>query len=141
MVHEPALFCGVTGGYTMSRSAWRAFALIGTVLLAGTVQAQALKSPNEIQSIFAGNTAYITHANGVKQQAYFETNGQARVTQKSGKKAATWKIDKNTICHDLSTERKCYTVTKKSDDTYQLQSTDYKWTPTYKMVPGNPEKL
>jgi hypothetical protein len=63
------------------------------------------------------------------------------VTQKSGTKAGTWTVDKNTICHDLSTERKCYTVTGKGDDSFQLQSTDFKWAPTYKMVAGNPQKL
>ena len=73
--------------------------------------------------------------------AYFDTDGTARVTQKAGIKKASWIIDKGTICHDLSVERKCYTVTKKGADTIQLQSTDRKWTPTYRMVAGNPEKL
>ena len=107
----------------------------------GSVQAQALSSPEQIKAAFAGKTAYITHRNGDKQEAYFEADGKARVTQKSGTKAGTWTVDKNTICHDLSTERKCYTVTGKGDDTYQLQSTDFKWAPTYKLVAGNPQKL
>jgi hypothetical protein len=60
-----------------------------------------------------------------------------------GRQGATgkWTIEKNTICHDLSSERKCYTVNRKEPDTFQLQSTDFKWLPTYKMVAGNPDKL
>jgi hypothetical protein len=101
------------------------------------VQAQAVSSPDELRAAFAGKTAYITHSNGVQQTAYLEPDGKARITQKSG----TWTIDKDTICHDLSTERKCYKVTKSGPDTYKLQSIDFKWTPTYRMVPGNPDKL
>ncbi len=125
----------------MSR-AWLAALSSGVaVVSAGAANAQALKSPDEVRAVFADKTAYITHSNGVKQQAYFAADGHARVTQKSGVKSGAWTIDKATICHDLSTERKCYAVTKKGADTYQLQSTDFKWTPTYRMVPGNPEKL
>jgi len=109
--------------------------------LANGVQAQMLASGDEVRAVFADKTAYITHSNGATQKAYFDASGTARVTQKSGVKTGTWSIDKNTICHDLSTEKKCYTLTKKSADTFQLQSTDLKWTPTYKMIPGNPEKL
>ena len=112
------------------------------VAAVGTVQAQALASPDQIKATFAGKTAYITHRNGDKQQAYFDADGKARVTQKSGTtKAGTWTVDKNTICHDLSTERKCYTVTAKGGDTFQLQSTDMKWLPSYQMVAGNPQNL
>ena len=100
-----------------------------------------LASGDEVRALFADKTAYITHSDGATQKAYFESNGAARVTQKSGVKTGSWSIDKNTICHDRSTEKKCYTVTRKGADTFGLQSTDLKWTPTYKLVPGNPEKL
>jgi hypothetical protein len=80
----------------------------------GSAQAQALASPDQIRAAFAGKIAFITHRNGDKQEAYFEADGKARVTQKSG---------------------------TKGDDTYQLQSTDFKWAPTYKLVAGNPQKL
>ena len=63
------------------------------------------------------------------------------MTQKTGKKAGTRTIEKNTICHDMSTERKCYTVAKTGSDSYLLTSIDQKWLPAYQMVAGNPDNL
>jgi hypothetical protein len=116
-----------------------ASALMGSI--AGSAQAQVIASGDEVKAVFASKTAHITHRNGNTQKAYFEADGTARITEGGKVRAGKWTIDKNTICHDLSSERKCYTVNKKEPDTYQLQSTDMKWLPTYKMVAGNPDKL
>lgn len=110
-------------------------------LSVGTVAAQTLASGDEVRAVFAGKTAYITHRNGATQKAFFEADGKARITESGKVRGGTWTIDKNTICHDLSSERKCYTVNRKDADTFQLQSTDFKWLPTYKMAAGNPDKL
>lgn len=103
--------------------------------------AQTIPTGDEVKTAFADKTAYITHRNGITQKAYFAANGSAKVTERSGTRAGTWMVDKNTICHDLSTERKCYTVKRLGNDTVELQSTDFKWMPTYRLVAGNPENL
>lgn len=103
--------------------------------------AQVIATGDEVKAAFAGKTAYITHRNGNTQKAYFAANGSAKITERNGTRAGTWTIDKNTICHDLSTERKCYTVKRLGNDTVELQSTDFKWMPTYRLVAGNPENL
>lgn len=103
--------------------------------------AQAIASSDDVKATFADKTAYITHRNGSTQKAYFAADGSAKVTESKGTRAGTWTVEKNTICHNLSTERKCYTVIRKSPDTVELQSTDFKWQPSYKLVAGNPEKL
>ena len=126
----------------MKSSALGIAAVIALGLSVGKVEAQTLTSGDEVRVVFAGKTAYITHRNGATQKAFFEADGKARITESGGKvRGGTWTIDKNTICHDLSSERKCYTVNRKDGDTFQLQSTDMKWLPTYKMAAGNPDKL
>ena len=102
--------------------------------------AQAL-SGDEIKAAFADKTAYITHRNGNKQNAYFAADGTGKIVESKGTRVATWTVEKNTICHNFSTERKCYTVTRKSPDTVELQSSDFKWQPSYRLVAGNAEKL
>jgi hypothetical protein len=104
-------------------------------------KAQTIALGDEVMAVFASKTAYITHRNGNTQKAYFEPDGTARITEGGKVRPGKWTIDKNTICHDLSSERKCYTVNRKQADTFQLQSTDFKWLPTYKTVAGNPDKL
>lgn len=111
------------------------------ILPVSMASAQTMPTGDEVKAAFADKTAYITHRNGNKQSAYFAADGTAKVTESKGVRAGTWTIEKNTICHNLSSERKCYTVNRKSDDTVELQSTDYKWMPTYRLVAGNPEKL
>jgi hypothetical protein len=108
---------------------------------AATATAQAKATGDEVKAAFADKTAYITHRNGSTQKAYFAANGTAKITESKVTRAGTWTIDKNTICHDLSSERKCYTVKRTGPDTVELQSTDFKWMPTYKLVAGNAEKL
>lgn len=108
---------------------------------AGPATAQTIAAGDEVKTVFADKTAYITHRNGATQRAYFAANGTAKVTEKGSTRAGTWTIDKNTICHDLASERKCYSVTRTGPDTVELQSTDFKWKPAYKLVPGNPDKL
>jgi hypothetical protein len=103
--------------------------------------AQAIASGDEIKATFADKTAYITHRNGSKQNAYFAADGTGKIVESKGVRVATWTVEKNTICHNFSSERKCYTVTRKSPDTVELQSTDFKWMPSYKLVAGNAEKL
>ena len=125
----------------MKGSALGVAAVAALGLSVGTVAAQTLASGDEVRAVFAGKTAYITHRNGATQKAFFEADGKARITEGSKVRPGTWTIDKNTICHDLSSERKCYTVNRKDGDTFQLQSTDMKWLPTYKMAAGNPDKL
>jgi len=120
---------------------------LGLLVLAGAMtfgpaaMAQTIATGDEVKAAFADKTAYITHRNGTTQKAYFAADGTAKVTEAKGTRAGTWTIEKNTICHNLSTERKCYTVNRKSPDTVELQSTDFKWVPSYKLVAGNPDKL
>jgi hypothetical protein len=116
-------------------------AAFGIASAIGSASAQIIASGEEVRATFADKTAYITHRNGTTQRAYFSADGTAKVTEKSGTRAGTWTIDKNTICHNLSSERKCYTVTRKGADAVELQSTDMKWLPSYRLVTGNPEKL
>ena len=107
----------------------------------GTVPARAddqIKDSAQLKQIFAGNTAYITHRNGNKQTAYLRADGTAKITVRSGFKEAKWEIDGDKICHDLSTQSKCYRVFK-SGDVYRLQSTDMAWEPVYAMKAGNTE--
>jgi hypothetical protein len=115
-------------------------ATLGMAPLSGAF-AQAIASGDEVKATFADKTAYITHRNGNTQKAYFAADGSAKVTESKGTRAGTWTVEKNTICHNLSSERKCYSVIRKSPDTVELQSTDFKWQPSYKLVAGNPEKL
>ncbi len=98
-----------------------------------------IKDSAQLKQIFAGNTAYITHRNGNKQQAYMRADGTAKITVKSGFKESKWEIDGDKICHDLSTQSKCYRVYKSSGDSYRLQSTDMQWEPVYAMKAGNTE--
>ena len=107
----------------------------------GPALAQTIATGDDVKAAFTDKTAYITHRNGNTQKAYFAANGSAKVTERNGTRAGAWTIDKNTICHDLSTERKCYTVKRLGNDTVELQSTDFKWMPTYRLVAGNPENL
>ena len=109
--------------------------------LAGPATAQTIASGDEVKALFANKTAYITHRNGNTQKAYFAADGTGKVTESKGVRAGTWTVEKNTICHNFSTERKCYTINRKSADTVELTSTDYKWQPTYKLVAGNTETL
>jgi hypothetical protein len=115
-----------------------AFAAMG---IAGGAQAQTIASGDEVKAAFADRTAYITHRNGNTQKAYFSADGIGKVTERNGVRTGSWTIEKNTICHNLSSERKCYTVKRTGPDTVELQSTDYKWMPTYKLVAGNSENL
>ena len=114
---------------------------LGAVMWSGPATAQVIATSDEVKAAFADKTAYITHRNGNTQKAYFPANGSAKVTERNGTRSGTWTIDKNTICHDLSSERKCYTVKRIGPDTVELQSTDFKWMPSYKLVAGNPESL
>lgn len=119
--------------------------LVATTLAAlstmAPAAAQTIATGEEVKAAFADKTAYITHRNGATQKAYFAANGTAKVTERGSVRGGTWTIDKNTICHDLSSERKCYSVKRTGPDTVELQSTDFKWMPTYKLVAGNPDKL
>lgn len=114
---------------------------LGALANAVPATAQTIATGDEVKAAFTDKTAYITHRNGATQKAYFAANGTAKVTEKAGTRAGTWTIDKNTICHDLASERKCYTVNRTGPDTVELQSTDFKWKPAYKLVAGNPDKL
>lgn len=116
-------------------------ALAGATIVCSAAMAQTIATGDEVKAAFADKTAYITHRNGSTQKAYFAADGTAKVTESKGTRAGTWTIEKNTICHNLSSERKCYTVNRKSPDTVELQSTDFKWMPSYKLVAGNPDKL
>jgi hypothetical protein len=127
------------GSGPMKRMALLALACV--TLSGGGAAAQPLASGDEVKAAFADKTAYITHRNGNTQKAYFAADGTAKVTESKGTRAGTWTVEKNTICHNLSSERKCYTVSRKSADTVELQSTDFKWMPLYRLVAGNPEKL
>lgn len=105
-------------------------------------QAQQVKDPAELTKIFAGNSANITHRNGALQKVYFDPSGAARTTTSSGSvRDAKWEVKGGTICHDLSNPRKCYTVNKVGDNTYEVQSEDFQWKPTYVMVPGKLDGL
>lgn len=115
--------------------------LAGAMVFGQAAMAQTIATGDEVKAAFADKTAYITHRNGSTQKAYFAADGTAKVTESKGTRAGTWTIEKNTICHNLSSERKCYTVNRKSPDTVELQSTDFKWMPSYKLVAGNPDKL
>jgi hypothetical protein len=110
--------------------------------VAGTAQAQQVKDPAELTKIFAGNSANITHRNGALQKAYFDPSGAARTNTSAGAvRDAKWEVKGGTICHDLSNPRKCYTVNKVGEDTYEVQSEDFQWKPTYKMVKGKLDGL
>jgi hypothetical protein len=120
------------------------FALPLTLALssAAPAQAQQVKDPAELTKIFAGNSVNITHRNGALQKAYFDPSGAARTNTSSGSvRDAKWEVKGGTICHDLSNPRKCYTVNKVGDNTYEVQSDDFQWKPTYVVVPGKLEGL
>lgn len=112
-----------------------------TLVTSGNAGAQTIASGDEVKALFADKTAYITHRNGNTQKAYFAADGTGKITESKGVRAATWTIEKNTICHNFSSARKCYTVKRTGPDTVELQSTDYQWMPKYKLVAGNAEKL
>ena len=119
---------------------------VASALLAGAMSfpaaAQQVKAADELKAIFAGNTAYITHRNGSTQKALIRADGTAKITQRAGAfKEAKWTIEGDSICHDLSTERKCYKVYKKGGTAYELVSHDMEWKPVYDMKPGNPENF
>ncbi|MFO1081977.1 MAG: hypothetical protein U1E23_15270 [Reyranellaceae bacterium] len=120
------------------------YAMAVAAMVAGaslSAQAQTLASADDVRTAFANKTAYITHRNGATQKAFFAADGVGKVTEKGGVRTGNWTVEKNTICHNLSTERKCYTVTRKGPDTFELQSTDMKWMPSYRLVVGNTESL
>jgi hypothetical protein len=118
------------------------FALPLSLAMSAPVQAQQVKDPAELTKIFAGNSVNITHRNGALQKAYFDPSGTARTNTSSGAvRDAKWEVKGGTICHDLSNPRKCYTVNKVGDNTYEMQSDDFQWKPTYVIVPGKLEGL
>lgn len=128
----------------MRTGPWTAVAvLLGSLTMAATPSRadEQVKDGGQLTQIFAGNTAYITHRNGQKQTALLRADGSAKITQRSGYKEAKWRIEGDTICHDLSTAAKCYRVYRTAADSYRLQSTDMAWEPSYVMKAGNPESF
>jgi hypothetical protein len=124
------------------KAALSALPLVVALSFAGQSQAQQVKDPAELTKIFAGNSANITHRNGALQKAYFDPSGAARTNTSAGSvRDAKWEVKGGTICHDLSNPRKCYTVNKVGEDTYEVQSEDFQWKPTYKMVKGKLDGL
>jgi hypothetical protein len=94
-------------------------------------------SEAELKELLSGNTAVITHRNGAIQHAYFLPDGKARTNTRDGSvREASWAVERNRLCHDLSNPRKCYTVTKQGN-AYLVESEDGQWKPSYAIEKGN----
>lgn len=123
----------------MKALSFRRMALLcftGATVSLGAVAAQPL-SGDELKAAFSGNTIYITHRNGNHQIAYYRPNGTGKTVGRTTKEF-TWEIKGKTLCHDTSTQRKCYYVTKFGGG-YDVESEDREWNPYYEIKIGNTE--